>query len=48
MTNPAPGLYSLRSRFDPKKGVLIAMKTETLDKNVNPGPGSYQPKAMIT
>ena len=48
MTNPPPGLYEMRSRFDGKKGVLIAMKTETLDKNANPGPGSYQPKVTMT
>jgi hypothetical protein len=48
MTNPPPGLYDMRSRFDGKKGVLIATKTETQDKNANPGPGSYQPKGMST
>jgi hypothetical protein len=29
MTNPPPGIYEIRSRFDGKKGVLIATKTET-------------------
>ncbi len=41
LTNPPPGLYNVKSRFDGKKGVLIATKTETVDKNANPGPGSY-------
>lgn len=48
MTNPPPGLYSVRSRFDPNKGVLIATKIEIQDKTSNPGPGSYQPKTMST
>ncbi len=48
LKNPPPGLYDIKSRFDGKKGVLIASKTEAKDKNENPGPGSYQPKGMAT